>query len=119
MEIERRKSGGRKFRKRQALPDENDNAAASLRGIRRENARPGVGAIRTQSRESRNSKRGRGVKIGFLDADKVDRVGREKVEQFSAPGSKTSSIPLKNPEKVRERRRGRRCRRAARCKGRW
>ena len=26
---------------------------------------------------------------------------RKKVKQFSAPGSKTSSIPLKNPERVR------------------
>ena len=45
--IERRKREGRKFRKGQALPDENDNTAASVHGIRRENARPGVGAIRT------------------------------------------------------------------------
>ena len=57
--------------------------------------------IRMQSRESRNLERGRRVKIGFLDADKVDRMGREKVKLFSAPGSKTSSIPLKNPERVR------------------
>ena len=28
-------------------------------------------------------------------------MGRKKVKQFSAPGSKTSSIPLKNPEGVR------------------
>ena len=28
-------------------------------------------------------------------------MGREKVKWFSAPGSKTSSIPLKNPERVR------------------
>ena len=28
-------------------------------------------------------------------------MGREKVKQFSAPGSETSSIPLKNPESVR------------------
>ena len=41
------------------MSDENDNAAAGVRGIRRENARPGVGAIRTQSRESRNPERGR------------------------------------------------------------
>ena len=54
------------------MPDENDNAAAGVRGIRRENARPGVGAIRTQSKEFRNPERGRRVKIGFLDADKVD-----------------------------------------------
>ena len=57
--IRRRKRGGRKFRKRQALPDENDNAAAGVRVIRRKNARPGVGAIRTQSRESRNPEKGR------------------------------------------------------------
>ena len=73
--IERRKRGGRKFRKGYALPDENDNAAASVRGITRENARPGVGAIRTQNRESRNPERGRGVKIGFLNAYEVDRMG--------------------------------------------
>ena len=70
-----------------------------MRGIGGENARLGVGAIRAQSRESRNSERGREVKIGFLNADKVDRMGRKKVK-FSAPGSKTSSIPLKNPERV-------------------
>ena len=57
------------------MSDENDNAATGMRGIRRENARPGVGAIRTQNRESRNPERGRGVKIGFLNADKVDRMG--------------------------------------------
>ena len=28
-------------------------------------------------------------------------MGRKKVEYFSTPGSKTSSIPLKNPERVR------------------
>ena len=27
---------------------------------------------------------------------------RNKVEKFSAPGSETASIPLKNPERVRE-----------------
>ena len=36
-----------------------------------------------------------------MNADKVDRMGRKKVEYFSAPGSKTSSIPLKNPKRVR------------------
>ena len=59
-----------------------------------------MGTIRTQSRESRNPEKGSGVKIGFLNADEVERMGRKKVE-FSAPGSKTSSIPLKNPERVR------------------
>ena len=33
----------------------------------------------------------------------VDRVGRNKVEYFSAPGSRTSSIPLKDPESQGER----------------
>ena len=60
-----------------------------------------MGAIRTQSRESRNCKGGRRVKIGFLDADKVNGMGQKKVKQFSAPGLKTASIPLKNPERVR------------------
>ena len=57
--VKRRKRGGRKFREGQALPDENDDAAASVRGIRRENARPRVGEIRTQSRRSRDPERGR------------------------------------------------------------
>ena len=52
--IKRRKRGGRKFRERLAMHDENDDAVSSVRGITRENARPGVGAIRTQSRASRN-----------------------------------------------------------------
>ena len=60
------------------MPDENDNAAASVRGIRRENARPGVGTIRTQSRESRNPERGRGVKIGFLNAGTEERKWRDE-----------------------------------------
>ena len=74
--------------------------------------------VRSECRESRNPERGRGVKIGFLDADKVDWIGRKKVKYFSAPGLKTSSIPLENPERVRGRG-GRRDRRAARSKGRW
>ena len=78
--IKRKKRGGGKFRKGSALPDKNDDAATSVRGIRRENARPGVGAVRTQSRESRNLERGRRVKIGFQDTDKVDRMGRKKVK---------------------------------------
>ena len=80
--IKRKKRGGRKFREGQALPDKNDDAAASVRGIGRENARPGVGAIRTQSRKSRNPERerGRGVKIGFLNADEIDRMGQKKVK---------------------------------------
>ena len=99
--IKRRKRGCEKFREEQALPDENDDTAASVCGIRRENTRPEVGAIRKLSRESRNSERRRGVMIGFLDTDKADRMGREEVELFSTPGSKTSSIPLKNPVRVR------------------
>ena len=67
-------------------------------------------------RRAENPERGRGVKIGFLDADKVDRMGRKKVELFSALDSKTSSIPLKNPERVRGWGGGRR---TARSKGLW
>ena len=44
------------------------------------------------------------MKIGFLDTDKINGVGRKKVKQFSAPGSKTSSITLKTPKRVREKR---------------
>ena len=47
------------FRKGLALPDENNDAAASVRGIRREIDKPGVGAIRSQSRESRDLERGK------------------------------------------------------------
>ena len=83
------------------MPDENDDTAASVRGFRRKNARLGEGAIKTQSRESRNSERGRRVEIRFLDVNEVNRMGQKKVKQFSVPGSKTSSIPLKNPERVR------------------
>ena len=42
------------MQRRKALLDENDDTAASVCGIRRENARPGVDTIRTQSRESRD-----------------------------------------------------------------
>ena len=48
-----------------------------------ENARPGVGAIRMQSRESRNPERGRLVKIGFLDACEQDRTRESEVVQYS------------------------------------
>ena len=54
-----KKERRQKVQKRIGLPDENDNAAASVRVIRRENVRPGVGAIRMQSREPRNQERGR------------------------------------------------------------
>ena len=36
--------------------------------------------IRSQRRESRNPQRERGVKIGYLNADKVDRMGQKKVK---------------------------------------
>ena len=42
---------------------------------------------------------------------KVNGMGRKKVQQFGAPGSETSSIPLKNPKEVRRRRGSRRRRR--------
>ena len=31
-------------------------------------------------RRAENPERGRGVKIGFLDADKIDRMGQKKVK---------------------------------------
>ena len=43
-------------------------------------------------------------------------MGRKKVKQFTAHGSKTASIPLKNPKEVR-RRGSRRRKRTARSKG--
>ena len=52
-----------------------------------------------------------------LDTDKVNGIGRKKVKQCCAPGSETTSIPLKNPERVREKG-SRRRRRTARSKGR-
>ena len=66
-----------------------------------ENTRPGVSAIRLQSRESRDPKRGRYIKVRFLDTNKVNGKRQNKVETFSAPGSETPSIPLKNPERVK------------------
>ena len=46
--VKRREGGGRQLREGLALPDENGDAAASVHGITRENARPGVDAIRSQ-----------------------------------------------------------------------
>ena len=43
-----------------------------MRGIRRENSRPGVGAIRTQSRNPE-----RGVKVGFLDTAHQEKEKNE------------------------------------------
>ena len=57
-----------------------------------------MGAIRTQSGESRDPERRTLVKIGFLDTDKVNRIGRKKVKQLSASGLETACIPLKNTE---------------------
>ena len=72
--------------------------------IGRKNARPRVNAIRSQSRVSRYPERGRQIAVGFLDTYKVYRMDQDKVEKFSASGSKTSDIPSKNPELVKERR---------------
>ena len=41
------------------MPDENDDAAASVCDISRKNTGSGVAAIRSQSRESRDPERGR------------------------------------------------------------
>ena len=96
------------------MPDENDDANASVRVIWRKNARPRVSAIRSQSRVSRHSVEERRDMLRFLDADKIHRVKRDKVEKFSAPGSKTSGIPLQNPERVRGGRKSRKYRKRAR-----
>ena len=66
--------------------------------IRRNNARLVMNEIRLQSRVSWDPRRGRRVEIGFLDTDKVYRMERDKVEKCSTSGSKTSGVPLKNPE---------------------
>ena len=47
------------FREGYTLLDENDDATASVRVIGRKNARPGVSAIRSQTKESRNPERRR------------------------------------------------------------
>ena len=72
-----------------------------MRGITRENARPGVDAIRSQSRESRYPESGRRITIRLLDTDKVDEMGRKKLKQFGDPGLETASILLKNPKGFR------------------
>ena len=54
----RRERKGRKFRERIRSADESDDAVASVRDIKRENAGPAVGAIRSQSGESRDPERG-------------------------------------------------------------
>ena len=59
--------------------DENDDAAASVCDINRKNTRSGVGAMGSQSRESRDPERGRQIKIRFLDIYKVNEMRRNKV----------------------------------------
>ena len=61
------------------MSDKNDNAFASVHLIRRRNARPEVHAIRLQSRVFTDQERGRRVKVGFLDSDKIHRMKRDKV----------------------------------------
>ena len=82
------------------MSDENNDLTTKLG----KNAISGVSAVRSQSRESRNPERGRRVKVGLLDTDKIHRMKRGKVEKFSAPGLKTFGIRLKNPEGVRGKR---------------
>ena len=64
-----------------------------------------MGAIRSQSRESRNPERGRQIEVRFLDTNKENEMRQNKVLQFSASGYETPSIPLKNPEGVKKRKR--------------
>ena len=80
----------------------------------RKNAKPGVSAIRLQSRVSTDPEKGRQDEVEFLDSDKIHRMKQDELEKFSASGSKTSGIPLKNQEKVRKGRGSKRCRKAAR-----
>ena len=46
--------------------------------------------------------KGRRVEVGFLNifTDKVYMIKQDKVEKFSASGSKTCGILLKNPEQL-------------------
>ena len=60
-----------------------------------------MSAIRLQSRLFRDLERGRLVKVGFLDTDKIHRIKRHKVEKFGTSGYETFGIPLKNPWRVR------------------
>ena len=85
----------------------------------RKNAKPGVSAIRLQSRVSRDPEKGRQDEVGFLDSDKIHKMERDELEKFSASGSKTSGIQLINHEQVREGRGSKRCRKAARNIGEW
>ena len=55
-----------------------------------------MSAIRSQSRVSRDAKRGRRMEVRFVDTDKVYRMERDKVEKFGASGSQTFGIPLVN-----------------------
>ena len=65
--VMQRNGGGRQLREGYALPDKNNNTTAGVCDISRKNLRPGVAAIRSQSRESRDLERGRLIKIRFLD----------------------------------------------------
>ena len=68
-----------KVQRRMSSACENDDAAASVRGIRKESARPGAGVIRLQSRESRNPKTGRCIKVTFPYTIKVNEMRQNKV----------------------------------------
>ena len=61
------------------MPDKNDDAATSVCDISRKNTRSKVDATGSQSRESRNPERGRYIKVGFLDTNKVNGIRRNKV----------------------------------------
>ena len=54
----------------------------------------------------------RKVEVEFLDVNKIYGIKRDKVEKFSGSASKTSGVPLKNPEPFRGGK-GSRCRRTA------
>ena len=73
-----------------------------MRGIRRESARPGVGAIRLQGRDPRNPERGKRIKVGLLNTNKINRMRQNEVWKFRGPGTEISSIPLKTRRESRE-----------------
>ena len=78
----------------QVLLDENDDAAANVRDI---------GSECAQVAEQRSQGSGKGkMSHGWIPgSNKVNRMRQDKIWYFSANGSETSSILLKDPERVR------------------
>ena len=68
--------------------------------------RPGVGTNRFQGKVRRDPEKGRGTEIEFLDIDDINTRAIRK-EEFYPYVTKTSCIPLENPDRVRRRNRKR------------